>query len=73
MTRVQVLGYYQDHHLQLVLFDMSKKETSTKPKQKVRLLKAQDEKAFIDFINDIPTKYGLPLLKFLEGLEQKEI
>ncbi len=52
---------------------MSKKETPTKPKQKVRLLKAQDEKAFIDFINDIPTKYGLPLLKFLEGLEQKEI
>jgi len=70
---VQVLGYYQDHHLQVVQFDMNKKETPTKPKQKVRLLKAQDEKAFVEFINNIPTKYGLPLLKFLEGLEEKEL
>lgn len=64
------VGYCQNPHLR---FDMSKKETPTKPKQKVRLLKAQDEKAYVEFINDIPTKYGLPLLKFLEGLEQKEI
>ena len=70
---MQVLGYYQDHHLQVVQFDMNKKETPTKPKQKVRLLKAQDEKAFVEFINNIPTKYGLPLLKFLEGLEEKEL
>ncbi len=52
---------------------MSKKETLPQPKKKVRVIKAQDEKAFVEFINDIPTKYGLPLLKFLEDLEQKEI
>ena len=69
----QLIGQSQDHHLQVVRFDMSKKKTPTKPKQRVRLLKAQDEKAYVEFINDIPTKYGLPLLKFLEGLEQKEI
>ncbi len=52
---------------------MSKKETTPQPKKKVMVIKAQDEKALIDFINNLPTKYGLPLLKFIDGLETKEI
>jgi len=52
---------------------MSKKETPRQPKKKVKLIKAQDEKALVEFINNIPTKYGLPLLKFIEGLEEKEL
>ena len=52
---------------------MSKKETTPQPKKKVMVIKAQDEKALIDFINNLPTKYGLPLLKFIDGLETKEL
>jgi len=50
-----------------------KKETKSKPSETVKIVKTQDEKAFVEFINNIPTKYGLPLLKFIEGLEKKEI
>ena len=50
-----------------------KKETKSKPSEMVKIVKIQDQKAFVEFINNIPTKYGLPLLNFIEGLEQKEI
>jgi len=48
-----------------------KKETTSKDTQKVKILKKEDEHNLINFINDIPTKYGLPLLKFLDGLQEK--
>ena len=52
---------------------MSKKETTPKPSEMVKVIKTQDEKALIDFINNLPTKYGLPLLKLIDGLETKEL
>lgn len=50
-----------------------KKETTIEPKKKVKFIKTQEEEAILNFINEMPTKYGLPLLKFLDGLEKKEI
>jgi len=70
LIRVLQVGYYQN---QILYKYMSKKETTPQPKKKVMVIKAQDEKALIDFINNLPTKYGLPLLKFIDGLETKEI
>jgi hypothetical protein len=49
-----------------------KKETTLKDTQKVKIIKEQEEKDLLNFINDMPTKFGLPLLKFLEGLDKIE-
>jgi hypothetical protein len=48
---------------------MSKKTENKDTKKSVRVINEDEEKALLNFINDIPTKYGLPLMKFLEGLE----
>ena len=38
-------------------------------KKSYKIIKEQEEKDLLIFINDMPTKFGLPLLKFLESLE----
>jgi|TARA_R110000824_G_scaffold6362_2_gene29513 hypothetical protein len=38
-------------------------------KKSYKIIKEQEEKDLLAFINDMPTKFGLPLLKFLDGLE----
>ena len=70
LTLILQVGHYQN---QILYKYMSKKETTPKPTEKVKVIKTQDEKALIDFINNLPTKYGLPLLKFIDGLETKEL
>ena len=51
-----------------------KKETNNKDtKKSVRVINEDEEKALLNFINDMPTKYGLPLIKFLEKLKIEKI
>jgi len=48
-----------------------KKETTLKDTRKAKVINKEDEQDLINFINNIPTKYGLPLLKFLDGLKEQ--
>lgn len=40
---------------------------------RVKVLKNQEEEDLINFINDLPTKFGLPLIQFLSNLPYVEI
>ena len=40
---------------------------------RVKVLKNKEEEDLINFINDLPTKFGLPLIQFLSNLPQVEI
>jgi hypothetical protein len=44
-------------------------ELAKDSKEKVMIIKKKDETFLLNFINDIPTRYGLPLLKFVQSLE----
>ncbi len=52
---------------------MSKKTENKKKKKSVRIINEEEEQALLKFINDIPTKYGLPLIKFIEKLKTEKI
>jgi predicted methyltransferase len=40
---------------------------------RVKVLKNQEEEDLIKFINDLPTKFGLPLIQFLSNLPYVKI
>ena len=40
---------------------------------RVKVLKNQEEEDLINFINDLPTKFGLPLIQFLSNLPYVKI
>jgi hypothetical protein len=42
-------------------------------KQFVKVISQQEEQNLLDFINDMPTKFGLPLLKYLQKLKVLEL
>ena len=42
-------------------------------KQFVKIISQQEEQNLLDFINDMPTKFGLPLLKYLQKLKVIEL
>ncbi len=52
---------------------MSKKTENKDTKKSVRVINEDEEQALLKFINDIPTKYGLPLIRFLEKLKTEKI
>ena len=52
---------------------MGKKAEDKGIKKSVKVLSEEEELALVNFINDIPTKYGMPIIKFLEKLKIKEI
>ena len=52
---------------------MSKKKENKDTKRSVRVINEDEEQALLKFINDIPTKYGLPLIRFLEKLKTEKI
>lgn len=39
--------------------------------EKVKVVTQQQENELLSWINEIPTKYGLPLIRFLQGLKTK--
>lgn len=41
-----------------------------KTKEKGKIITKNDENELIKFINELPTKYGLPLLNFLNNLKE---
>lgn len=40
-------------------------------KETVKILTQKQEKDLVNYLNDIPTKYGITLLNFLNSLEVK--
>ena len=41
-----------------------------KIKEKGKIITKNDEKDLLSFINELPTKYGLPLINFLNNLKE---
>ena len=50
--------------------EKNKEKNKEKIKEKGKIITKNDEKDLLAFINELPTKYGLPLINFLNNLKQ---